>query len=229
MRKTLKEKTLVGIAHHVRVFDPADNSSLAKLACRLADYSFHQVFFEGMTCGKMMFPLGTGNYPLGKGCFSDFIGINYYTRDIVKFTWDVTRLFGEFTVKKDAKLNDLGWEIYPEGLYRLCKKYWLKYKMPIFITENGICDSKDMQRTEYIYDHFTMIKKLLDEGIPVERYYHWSLIDNFEWDEGLTPRFGLIEVDYETQKRTIRNSGFFYGELSKHKEITAEMLKKYIE
>lgn len=225
--KQFEGKTLVGIAHHVRVFDPADNNLSVRFACRLANYSFHKIFFEGMTCGKFMFPIGAGNYPLGKGVYSDFIGINYYTRDMVKFTWDVTRLFGEFTVKNSAKLNDMGWEIYPEGLYRLCKEYWLKYKLPIFITENGICDHEDNQRAKFIYDHFEMIKKLLDEGISVERYYHWSLIDNFEWDEGLTPRFGLIEVDYTTQKRTIRKSGYFYGELSKNKEVTEQMLNKY--
>jgi beta-glucosidase len=67
----------------------------------------------------------------------------------------------------------------------------------------------------------------LDEGVPVQRYYHWSLIDNFEWDEGLAQRFGLIEVDYETQMRTVRKSGRFYGELSKNKEVTQGMLDKY--
>ncbi|MEL7656933.1 MAG: glycoside hydrolase family 1 protein [Bacillota bacterium] len=225
--KNFDGKTLVGVAHHVRVFDPADDNPSARFACNLANYSFHKIFFEGMTNGKVMFPIGTGSYPLGKGKYSDFIGINYYTRDIVKFTWDPTRLFGEFTVNKGAKLNDMGWEIYPEGLYRLCKEYWLKYQLPVFILENGICDHEDKQRAKFIYDHFEMIKKLLDEGVPVERYYHWSLIDNFEWDEGLTPRFGLIEVDYETQKRTIRKSGYFYGELTKNKGITEEMLRTY--
>lgn len=225
--KNYEGKTLVGIAHHVRVFDPANNNLSTRFACKLANYSFHKLFFEGMTCGKVMFPIGTGNYPLGKGIYSDFIGINYYTRDIIRFTWDATRLFGDFTVKTDAETNDLGWEIYPEGLYRLCKEYWQSYKLPVFILENGICDHEDKQRTKYIYDHFEMIRNLLDEGVPVERYYHWSLIDNFEWDEGLSARFGLIEVDFETQKRTIRKSGYFYGELSKNKEVTEEMLNKY--
>lgn len=221
-------KTLVGVAHHVRVFDPAGNNFRTRLACGLGDYNFHRIFFEGTTYGKLKFPVGLGGYPFGKGLFCDFIGINYYSRDIVKFTWDITRLFGDYTTKENADYNDMGWEIYPEGLYRLCKKYWLEYKLPIFITENGIPDCKDEKRAKFIYDHLEMIRKLLDEGVSVQRYYHWSLIDNFEWDEGLTPRFGLIEVDYETQKRTVRESGRFYGELSKNKEITQEMLDEYI-
>ncbi len=221
-------ETLVGVAHHVRVFDPADNKPGTRLACKLGDYSFHRIFFEGTTYGRLLPPIGPGGCPLGKGTFCDFIGINYYTRDVVRFTWDITRLFGDFTLKENADCNDMGWEIYPEGLYRLCKKYWLEYKLPIFITENGIPDSRDAKRAKFIYDHFVMIRRLLDEEVPVERYYHWSLIDNFEWDEGLSQRFGLIEVDYATQKRTVRKSGHFYGELAKSKEITEEMIEKYL-
>ena len=181
-----------------------------------------------MTRGKLLFPVGIGNHPFGKGIYSDFIGINYYSRDMIRFTWDMTRLFGDYTLKENSDYNDMGWEIYPEGLYRICKRYWQEYKMPVFITENGIPDWKDAKRAKFIYDHFAMIRNLLDEGVPVERYYHWSLLDNFEWDDGLTPRFGLIEVDPDTQKRTIRKSGRFYGTLSKNKEVTAEMIREYL-
>src|SRR5699024_5343597 len=136
--------------------------------------------------------------------YCDFMGVNYYSRDIIRFSYNPLRLFGELTVKEDTEVNDLVWEIYSEGLYCVCKKVYETYPFPIYIKENGISDHKDEQRGKFIFDHLQVIKQLIDEGVPVERYYHWSLIDNFEWELGLEPKFGLIEVDYDTQKRTIR-------------------------
>lgn len=221
-------QTLVGLANHIRVFDIDKNDIFTRFARSLANWNFHTLILEGTMSGNFNVPIGYGNYPFGKGNFCDFLGINYYTRDIMKFTTRMNRLFSEVTVKEGAEVNDLGWEIYPEGLYRVCKKYHELYKMPIFITENGICDGKDEKRARFIYDHLRMVKKLRDEGVNVQRYYHWSLMDNFEWDDGLTPRFGLIEVDYETQKRTVRKSGLFYGEIAKSRKVTNELIEKYL-
>jgi beta-glucosidase len=124
--------------------------------------------------------------------------------------------------------NDLGWEIYPEGIYRISKHYYERFRVPIFITENGICDKHDRLRARYIYDHLYQIKRLIDEGVDVQRYYHWTLMDNFEWIEGLSGRFGLIEVDFDTQARKIRKSGEFYAEMSKNKGVSRGMIKKYL-
>jgi beta-glucosidase len=122
----------------------------------------------------------------------------------------------------------LGWELYPEGLYRLCRHYFRKFHQPIYILENGTCDQTDAFRARYIYDHLVQIKRLLDEGVDVQRYYHWTLMDNFEWAEGLRARFGLIAVDYATQQRTIRTSGRFYGEICRHGGVTEAMLAEYL-
>src|SRR5699024_5754961 len=126
-----------------------------------------------------------------------------------------------------APTNDLGWEIYPDGLYDVCKSTYEKYPLPIYITENGICDHADTKRPQFIYDHLAAVNSLITDGIPVQRYYHWSLIDNFEWDLGLTPRFGLIHINYDTLERTIRPSGRFYGEIAKNKGVTQSMITKY--
>lgn len=217
-------ETKVGTANHIRVFDLPNKRIMANLPRNLIDYVFHSLFMEGMIYGKFKFPIGLNRYPYGKKVFCDFIGINYYSRDIIKFSWNPLRMFADLTVQKGAQTNDMGWEIYPEGLYRVCKKYWNLYKQPIYITENGICDAEDQKRSPFIYDHLAEIKKLIDEGVQIERYYHWSLLDNFEWDEGLTPRFGLVDVDYETQKRTIRRSGHFYGEIAKAGGVTTETI-----
>lgn len=221
--KAFAGTTLVGVAHHLRVFDRHAESKLAKLPVKLVEHMFHTLFLEGMTYGRMRFPLGVGGYPYGKGVYSDFLGINYYSRDMIRFTWNPLRMFADLKVLEGASVNDLGWEIYPEGLYRICKRFWQIYKLPIYITENGICDATDEKRSKYIYEHLEVISRAIAEGVRIERYYHWSLLDNFEWAEGLTPRFGLIEVNYETLERTIRPSGHFYAAIAKSGGVTDEI------
>lgn len=199
-------KTMVGVANHLRVFDPYSKNPLDTIAAKIMQYIFQDVIMKAMTCGLLLPPVGFGS-PAGRGRFYDFIGINYYTRSGVHF-----KGFKDDTIPGNPK-NDLGWEIYPEGLTRLCRHYYKKYQAPIWITENGTCDSIDAFRAEYICSHLFEIAKLCEEGIPVERYYHWTLMDNFEWLEGESARFGLIEVDYDTQRRTIRKSGRLYGDI----------------
>ncbi len=228
LRKTKGyEDTLVGVANHLRLYDSKNDSSLEKLVCRLYDRLTQEIFISGMTEGKLIPPLGAG-YPLGKGRYFDFFGINYYTRDMIGFTFDPAMMFGRREVKEGAETNDLGWELYAEGLYRLCKKYYRRFGVPVFVTENGTCDNQDCFRTKYIYDHLYELKRLNEEGIQVPRYYHWTLMDNFEWIEGLSARFGLVEVDFETQERRIRRSGEFFAEVSSNNGVTEEMIQKYL-
>ncbi len=221
-------QTMVGVANHIRVFDPEDNAG-ARRAASWMDRMFHQLAIRGMVEGKMIFPLGLGGHPLGKGFYMDFFGLNYYSRDIVGFKPNSpATMFGEQKNDPELAKNDLGWDIYPQGLYRICKDYYPRYEVPIYITENGICDADDDQRPQYIYDHLAQVAQLREEGIPVERYYHWTLMDNFEWVEGESARFGLIHCDFETQQRTMRKSGKFYGEIAKHKAVTQQMMDKYL-
>jgi Beta-glucosidase/6-phospho-beta-glucosidase/beta-galactosidase len=227
-QKKFPGQTMVGVAHHLRIFDPEGNKLRNKVPAKLIQYVSQDMFLKSMAYGKLVFPLGLGTYPLGRGKFYDFLGINYYSRDIVRLTFDPANMFGKLLVKENTPVNDLGWEIYPEGLYRLCRTYYAKYRAPIFITENGICDEQDTQRARFVYDHLQQIARLNNEGVPVERYYHWTLIDNFELADGESGRFGLAANDFETQKRTIRKSGRFYGEICAKKAVTAEMIEKYL-
>lgn len=227
--KEFPGKTSVGVAHHLRIFEPAEHKLRNRLPAKLTRYFFQDLIVTGMATGQLNFPLGVGGYPFGKGNYQDFLGINYYTRDMVRFQWNPGMMFVKLTVNDSATTNDLGWEIYPAGLYRLCKHYYQKYQLPIFITENGICDQNDTQRVQFIYDHLREVAKLIQEGIPVLRYYHWSFLDNFEWLEGESARFGLVANDYRTQTRTIRHSGRFYAELCQNKAITQEIISNYFE
>lgn len=137
--------------------------------------------------------------------YQDFIGLNYYFH---------SRLFGN----KNKSVTDMGWEIYPKGIYYVLKK--LKgYHKPIYITENGLADVKDERREKFIKDHLFWIHKAIKKKVDVKGYLHWSLIDNFEWDKGFKPRFGLIEVDYKTLERKIRPSAYEYAKICKNNKL----------
>jgi len=148
----------------------------------------------------------------------DFIGINYYTRGLVETDkWRLSNLLLD-TCKRNhhpLKKNCLGWDIYPEGLYQLLLKL-KKYNLPVFITENGICTDSDQERWDYVREHLKNVYLALDKGVKVIGYIYWSLIDNFEWDKGFQPRFGMIEVDYHTYKRTIRESAKKFSSVCKN-------------
>ena len=146
----------------------------------------------------------------------DFIGLNYYTRSMVE---GLNNSFKNNTAK-----NDLGWEIYPEGLSKLCKEFYNLYDAPIYITENGTCDNDDKFRCLFIYEHL----KAINDLDFVERYYHWCFIDNWEWVEGLNARFGIVYNDHDKQIRTIKKSGNFYKEIIKENGINKQMYERYV-
>ncbi|MBZ9578735.1 glycoside hydrolase family 1 protein [Patescibacteria group bacterium] len=142
----------------------------------------------------------------------DFIGLNYYSRDKVGLPFPKR-------TEDEVKLSDIGWQICPEGIYHVLKEL-KKYNLPIYITENGLADAKDRLRKDFIRDHLYWVHKAISEGADVRGYLHWSLIDNFEWDSGFEPRFGLIEIDYKTLKRKIRKSAKFYAKICKNNQLT---------
>lgn len=109
-----------------------------------------------------------------------------------------------------CKKNSLGWEIYPKGLYEVLLEL-KQYNLPVLITENGICTSDDNLRWKYIRDHLKYIHRAIKKGVHVTGYLYWSLLDNFEWDKGFSPRFGLIGINYKTSKRTVRSSARLFG------------------
>ena len=206
----------VGFANHLRVFIPYNKNPVYACQALIMKYLFQGALTKSMSTGKLAFPIGW-TAPLGKGRYYDYIGINYYTRSVIK----------NFKEKDlpDRLRNDLGWDIYPEGLSILCNEQYKKYQAPIWITENGTCDKEDQFRSAYIYDH---LRQITDGKLPVERYYHWTFMDNFEWAEGESAPFGLVKCDFETQERTIRSSGRFYSEMIGRRQVTPGMIELYL-
>ncbi|MDR6969498.1 beta-glucosidase [Flavobacterium arsenatis] len=152
----------------------------------------------------------------------DFIGLQCYTREVVKYSL-ITPYIGASLVpakKRGKPFTTMGWEVYPEAIYHILKKFSGYKGMPkILITENGasfadtVIDGKvnDKERTQYLQEHLQQILKAKKEGCNVEGYFVWSLTDNFEWAEGYNARFGLIHVDFDTQQRIIKDSGLWFG------------------
>lgn len=129
----------------------------------------------------------------------DFIGFNYY------FT-DYYRHFKRNNPQ--VPLSDLGWYMEPEGLYPILLRIWAHYRKPIIITENGVADEADQYRQWWLEETIVAMERALSEGVQVAGYFHWSLLDNFEWAYGWWPKFGLIGVDRKHgMKRTIRPTG----------------------
>lgn len=209
--------TKVSFANHLRVFEPKDPKNLKhKAYAKTLDWMFQKALTKAMCTGEFEVPLrNMVDAPVSRYC--DFIAINYYSRSTVSG-------FGD-GVRENAPVNDLGWEIYPEGIVKCAREMYDLVELPIYITENGTCDNEDRFRSRFLYDH---LKVLCESELPVERYYHWCFCDNFEWLEGESARFGLVHVDYETQERTVKKSGEFYQEMIKARGVSGEMYDKYV-
>ena len=215
-----KDKTLVSFANHLRVFEPKSSKNLwHKFAARLTEHLFQGAITEAMMTGKCVFPV-CRRKGVKRGKYCDFIGINYYSRSTVSGLAD--------GVRDNCAKNDLGWEIYHEGLIELSNRLSDKYgrDLPVYITENGTCDNTDSHRPRFIYDQLKLVSETDNR---IERYYHWSFIDNFEWREGESARFGIVHVDYETEERTLKGSGKLYSDIIKCGGVTDEAYEEYVE
>ena len=148
---------------------------------------------------------------LDRSC--DFVGVNYYSRVHLRFS-SLLRLAGEFFYRDRSGrgLTDTGWEIHPQGLGPLLRQA-AATGLPVIVTENGIATRDDGLRREFLREHALVIAHAHAAGVPVQGYFHWSLLDNFEWLEGFRPRFGLFEVDYATGARRRRPSADLFARL----------------
>jgi beta-glucosidase len=212
--KSRHAEAQVGLAHHLRIFDPARPVNPLDWAVSAAfSRVFNQTILKTLRQGRLAFPLTRGHRASGPVPSQDFIGLNYYTRELVKFNRHYrAEMFGERVLPKNAPRSDLNWEVYPHGLYRLLQSLNAD-RLPILVTENGIADRVDALRPEYVLSHVTAMQHAIDAGVPVRGYFHWTSFDNFEWAEGYGAKFGLIACDPRTQERRVRPSARLYAEI----------------
>lgn len=184
----LQPDAQVGIAKHMISYKPVSDVWSHVLTRGAIDWWFNHRFF------KLTWPK------------HDYIGVNYYFQRKIG-----VKMVPPFFYQEDDgdRKSDIGWKIAPEGLFNVLKGV-KKYGLPVYVTENGIADEKDVLRADFIRDHLRAVERAQKEGVDVRGYFHWSLLDNFEWDLGYGPRFGLVEVDYKTMERKLRPSAYVY-------------------
>jgi beta-glucosidase len=187
----------IGISHNAAIF--SQENILGWLPAQLSDWWFMDFIPSYFT--KV-----------------DFFGMSYYGR-ISHDPMPITYMDTPHKINKLQKKHDEMWEYHPVGLGMCLDRYWKKYRKPIFITENGVCDQTDFLRMQAIQDYAHIVSQAIKDGIEVKGYYWWSTWDNFEWHLGPTKRFGLYECDLETKERRMRPSAELYRQLAYHKKL----------
>ncbi len=224
----------VGFAHNMVDFYPDRNwNPLDQVMASVLHRFYNQAWLEASTGkGQNFGVLGVIPNPgivesaVGRSTV-DFIGVNYYTKSYVKGRipnpLDQASVPIELSFAKGAEpRSDVGWAIHPDGLGRVLRMAG-SYGFPIYITENGIADDRDEQRQEYYRSHLMEVGQVVQrDRIDIRGYYCWSLLDNFEWDKGFWPRFGLYRVDYDTFERVpTKAAEYLKRAIRAHRELKA--------
>ncbi|RYE09475.1 MAG: beta-glucosidase [Hyphomicrobiales bacterium] len=206
----------IGIVTNLEKSEPASDREEDQKAFDIGDALFNRWFLGGIYKGQYPEVLTTilekylpQDWQRDMEIVSrplDWAGINYYSRGL--YAWDETRpAFPVKQVKGPLPTNDLGWEIYPKGLTDLLVRVSREYtKLPLYVTENGMSENNDERRVQFYDDHLKAVLEAQKQGADVRGYFAWSLLDNYEWAEGYSSRFGIVHVDYETQQRTPKGS-----------------------
>ena len=225
----------VGLTQNVGMFEPYDRySPLDRALAWVVDKSWNWDFLDAVASGRMRITATSIDRPIeGLAETEDYVGINYYARNYVHGDWrhpfdpDVGNVAPDLPGEEH---NDLGWPSYPHGFYELLTKVGKRYEKPVMILENGTADGADddKQRQRYLVEHVRETWLARRDGVDIRSYIHWSLMDNFEWNEGFDAKFGLIAVDYDHDfRRTPRPSAALFGEIAHANGLTAAMLKRY--
>ena len=232
---------VVGIALNLSPQEPASPSVADRKASTWVDGYINRFFLDplvgrgypqdmGQSFGNTMEfvqpgVLDTISVPI------DFLGVNYYTRGIVRST-NISEEDNEpRTVFRGDEISEMDWEVYPKGLYNMLGRIYFDYAFPaIYVTENGAAfvdevspdgQVDDPARLSYIKRHLEMVKRAIKIGVPVKGYFAWSLLDNFEWSFGYSKRFGIVYVDFQTQQRTPKSSARWYRKVILENELDA--------
>jgi beta-glucosidase len=249
LRSVLRPDAQIGITLNLSPVHPASDSDADRNAADRLDLISNRMFLDPVLLGCLpqaarqmlgvFYPrvsqadLELMSQPI------DFLGVNYYSRLVVK----ANRLM---PVIRATQIHPPGneysqmWEIYPLGLHEILTRVWLDYLqthhpgMPILITENGVCVPdgvdfdlrvRDERRIRYLEQHLQQVWQVVQDGVPVTGYFTWALMDNFEWALGYRTRFGLIYVDFERQKRIIKDSGRWFSQVIRQNGLTASLPK----
>lgn len=174
----------VSIAKNSAYFYAGDDAVLSRKSADVMQY-FQDDYFLKKVVGRC-----------------DFIGVNFYFSH---------RVYGYRIHSPHVKTSDMGWDLSPADIQFTLERLHEKYHLPLIVTENGLADGQDQHRQWWIMQTLIGMQRAMNNGVRIDGYLHWSLLDNFEWDKGFWPRFGLASVDRVTGKRTLRSSAVWFG------------------
>jgi beta-glucosidase len=233
IRAEARRPIKVGITLNLTPVYPAKDTKADRQAAQRMDTVLNRMVLDPLLKGqypldeiKLIKPLlGSLVKPgdLEKICNLDLLGVNYYSRAVVKYTPKVPLIHLEEVNPSGNEYSGM-WEIFPEGLYELLLRIQKEYSPPceMMVTENGIpvpdgldFDGRvrDERRIRYLKNHIFQVWRAIQAGVPVKGYFHWSFMDNFEWALGYGQRFGLVYVDLKTQERRVKDSGYWFAEV----------------
>ncbi len=224
----LQPGALVGLAHHYRGMWPANpRSPLDRRLARFRSAVFNEAIPRALVDGMLNLPGRRWRVPEAAGT-QDFLGLNYYTVERVAF--DIRRpqeLFSRGFYPEDADLSPTGFIANePQGFWEALR--WAHgFGLPIYITENGVEDAADRLRPRYLALHLRQVWRAVNFNWGVRGYFHWTLVDNFEWERGWTQRFGLWALDPRTQQRTKRPSADMYAEICRQNALSSQTVARY--
>ncbi len=213
----------VGVAHNMAAFAPWRRwNPTDRLLSKIAKYFYNHSLLDAFLTGTLhlKFPFRRVmkiSLPIKDKL--DFFGVNYYTRVHLRF--NPLKKMGVELRHRDLDgygLTDMGWEIHPRGLEKVLR-YASKLGIPLIITENGIATRNDRKKIRFMKSHIDVVEKCIREGIDLRGYFYWSLIDNYEWLQGLDARFGLYKVNFDTLERKPTKAAIYYSHLIKSRNF----------
>lgn len=212
----------IGITLAMAVNEPFDPQSEADREMSVRrDAETNEACCHALRTGVFRYPGRADQEISGLASSSTFVGVQYYSRT----RYDASR--GGFAVPDfNRTLSQMGWEIYPEGFAPVLRQA-AETGFPVYVTENGVAHDDDRVRVEFIADHLAEVDRVRSEGCDVRGYFYWSAMDNFEWNFGYGPKFGLIEVDRLSLERKPRPSAHFFAEIARAGRVTPELVRQY--
>jgi len=220
------DRAQIGVVHQYLTFEPYNEWNLVeKMPTFFLNYIFNDVILNFLKTGEFSFKVPPfipfvasvsisddmkallPDLKLDSRPYFDFIGLNFYSRVVIQqLYWNVLSQGAVVpSCKPGEVMTDMPYPMYADGLYKAITEV-SQFNVPIYITENGIADSIDNRREDFFKNYLAALSKALEDGYDVRGWFYWSLMDNFEWNDGFYPRFGLYHVDFDTQERTLRPS-----------------------
>jgi beta-glucosidase len=218
----------VGISHYYRGMAPSKpGNPMDRLVAGIRDRNFNDIFPRAVHEGVLRY-LGRRIKVPQAVKTQDYFGLDYYTSELVRFDlFSPQLLFSKGSFPEEAVLSGTGFIMdAPQGFWKALT-YAHNFNLPIFVMENGVEDASDRMRPQYLAHHIHQVWRAVNFNWYVMGYFYWTLVDNFEWERGWTQRFGLWELDIETQERRKRTSADFYAEICKSNGLSSEMVAKF--